>query len=119
MYRLEVIQKIVNKIDCKTYLEIGVRYGSVFLKINAPKKIAVDPKFQIPFYKKLFFIKDFFKNKYFQKTSDSFFLKNSKNEEIGRFIRKQSKKFLKEDTLWTRKVLWLMLLRKKKPCERK
>ena len=77
MYRLEVIQKIIDKVGCNTYLEIGVRYGSVFLRVKAPRKLAVDPKFQIPFYKKLFFIKDSFKNKYFQKTSDDFFLENS------------------------------------------
>lgn len=77
MDRLEVIQKIADKAGCNTYLEIGVRYGSVFLEVDAPKKIGVDPNFQIPFFKKMLSAKDFFRNKYFRRTSDDFFAEDS------------------------------------------
>jgi len=75
--RLEVVQKVINTIGAKTYLEIGVRYGTVFLNVKASRKIAIDPNFKIPLWKKLFFVKDFLKNQYFPKTSNDFFTTDS------------------------------------------
>ncbi|MFC1567283.1 class I SAM-dependent methyltransferase [Thermodesulfobacteriota bacterium] len=76
MNRLEVIQAIIDCKRVKTYLEIGVEGGDVFLKVKAKKKIAVDPKILIT--KKSRFksiLKDFsnISNKYYQMTSDYFF----------------------------------------------
>jgi len=48
MNRTKVIQSIINKINAKTYLEIGVAKGVNFIRINASKKIGVDPKFKLP-----------------------------------------------------------------------
>ena len=73
MNRLEVIQTIINKTKTQTYLEIGVRYGTVFLRIRAPRKIAVDPLFKIPLLKKVFFMMNNLNSAYYQKTSDDFF----------------------------------------------
>jgi hypothetical protein len=43
MDRIQVIQYLLNNLDGKTYLEIGVEYGKSFCPIAAPRKIAVDP----------------------------------------------------------------------------
>ncbi len=82
--RLEVIQKIFNKIKGKTYVEVGVRFGCVFLRMNASRKIGIDPQFQIPLLKKLAFFKGFFRNEYFEKTSDDFFVQDAKEFEKGK-----------------------------------
>lgn len=74
--RVEVIQTIIDRIKAKTYLEIGVEGGHTFLRINARKKIAVDPEFKIRRKKRL---KSIFKNPsnlcnaYYQMESDTFF----------------------------------------------
>ncbi|KKR03512.1 MAG: hypothetical protein UT31_C0018G0003 [Parcubacteria group bacterium GW2011_GWF2_39_13b] len=73
MERFEVIQKIIDKISAKAYLEIGVEYGTVFMRIKAREKIAVDPELKISGKKKLVNLIDIFKNKYFSITSDEFF----------------------------------------------
>ena len=75
--RVRIIQEIINHIKAKTYLEIGVQNGSTFLKIRAPKKIAIDPSIEISMKAKSFFLiynpKNLF-NHYFNITSDDFFL---------------------------------------------
>lgn len=43
--RMEVIQYYIDKLEAKTYLEIGVRHGASFIPIRCEKKIGVDPKF--------------------------------------------------------------------------
>jgi hypothetical protein len=48
MNRATVIQDIINKINAKYYLEIGVWTGSVIIHIDAKFKYGVDPYFQIP-----------------------------------------------------------------------
>ncbi len=74
--RLEVIQAIIDCKRAKTYLEIGVESGDVFLKVKASKKIAVDPEITITkksrfrsIFKNIFNIF----NKYYEMTSDVFF----------------------------------------------
>jgi len=74
--RTAVIQKLIDKKQAQTYLEIGVNRGRCFLKIKAPYKIAVDPRFLIPAQKKFrYFLKNpsNFNNHYFEQTSDGFF----------------------------------------------
>lgn len=73
--RLEVIQKIIDKIKAKTYLEIGVEFGSTFSKINVGKKIAIDPIIKISWKRKLVDMLKFRKVKYFEMASDKFFNK--------------------------------------------
>lgn len=80
MNRLDVIQQIIDRIKAKTYLEIGVKKGKVFLNVKAKKKIAVDPKIKIGIKRKIKFLtKNFsnFFNEYYEMTSDRFFEKNS------------------------------------------
>lgn len=77
--RISIIQKIVDKMRAKVYVEIGIRDGSCFLRIKAPNKIAVDPVMAIPskvkrryyfkYYRNLF-------NRYYEMTSDDFFHKH-------------------------------------------
>ena len=43
MKRHEVVQAVIDRIQGKTYLEIGIDTGESFLKIGAPKKYGVDP----------------------------------------------------------------------------
>ena len=76
MTRLEVIQKIINCKKAKTYLEIGVEGGDVFLKVRAREKIAVDPKILITQKSRLRSIFKYFyniSNKYYEMKSDVFF----------------------------------------------
>ena len=83
MNRIKIIQKLINKVRAKTYLEIGVAGGNCFLKIRAPTKIGVDPEFSIEKDdKKVIKIlknKYNFSNKYFNMTSDEFFKTKAEN----------------------------------------
>jgi len=75
--RVIVVNRILNKIKGKTYLEIGVNKGTTFEKIEVKNKIGVDPI--IPAAERVKNILN--KNiKYFQKTSNEFF--SSKDKEI-------------------------------------
>lgn len=65
-----VVQRIIDKINATTYLEIGVRKGDSFLPIHCPRKIAVDPK---PIHPNLANNLRCNKDQYFQETSDDFF----------------------------------------------
>jgi len=77
--RMYVIQEIINRKRAKRYLEIGVREGECFLKIKAPKKIAVDPHIAItPQKKRKYCLKNLSNlfNKYVEMTSDDYFKGN-------------------------------------------
>jgi hypothetical protein len=43
MNRYHIIQKIIDAIEAQTYLEIGIRRGSIIKNIRATDKIGVDP----------------------------------------------------------------------------
>lgn len=76
MYRISVIQYLINKYSYDIYLEIGVQRGVSFLPIKCKKKIAVDPMFLISWKDKIRWnYKNFsnFSNSYFETTSDDFF----------------------------------------------
>jgi hypothetical protein len=68
-----VIQSIINRIQARTYLEIGVQRGKNFLQINAPFKIAIDPHFKIGTARRFFRLGSYLKSEFFEMTSDSFF----------------------------------------------
>lgn len=76
MNRIELVQALIDKKEYDTYLEIGVEKGFSFFPIVCKNKIAVDPNFKIPFYRKM---KWDFKNptnknnQFYEKTSDDFF----------------------------------------------
>jgi hypothetical protein len=77
-----VIQEIIKKTRAKVYLEIGIHEGECFLRIRAPKKIAVDPQILIsPKKKRKFYFKNLSNifNQYFDMTSDDFFKGNHKS----------------------------------------
>lgn len=77
--RMYVIQEIIKRKRAKTYLEIGVREGECFLKIRAPKKIAVDPHIAIsPQKKRKYCLKNLSNlfNQYLEMTSDDYFKGN-------------------------------------------
>jgi len=74
-----VIQEVIKKIRAKRYLEIGVRDGECFLRIRAPKKIAVDPHLAIsPKKKRKYTVKNLSNlfNQYVETSSDEFFSSN-------------------------------------------
>ena len=79
--RVSLIQIVIQKIEAKVYLEIGVFNGYSFLKTICKNKIGIDPCFKIKIIKKIY---SYFtnitniNNKYFSMTSDEFF-KNYKN----------------------------------------
>ena len=78
MKRTHILQIAINKIQGKSYLEVGVHRGNVFLPIRAMKKVAVDPRFEIPLRKKLTWIRKIPSNlfaRYYEVTSDHFFSK--------------------------------------------
>jgi len=76
MKRTEVIQKIIDAIKAKTYLEIGVFRGTNFFPIKARQKIGVDPYFSFTNRR---MIKWYMKNiynilaRYYEMDSDTFF----------------------------------------------
>ncbi len=73
MTRLDVIQNIINKVKAKTYIEIGVRSGTVFLPIKVSNKIGIDPDYQIPRRAKLRYLFTILNSKFLTMTSDIFF----------------------------------------------
>lgn len=76
MKRTEVIQKIIDKIKARTYLEIGVSRGSNFFPIKIRRKIGVDPRFNFGSRKKIkWCCKNFYnlRARYYEIGSDSFF----------------------------------------------
>ncbi len=72
--RIKVLRYIINKIKAKHYLEIGLRQGFCFIRVDAPIKTGVDPDLSLFKKKKLLRLK-FKKNKFYEMTSDNFFLK--------------------------------------------
>lgn len=78
MNRITLIQRIIQEAKFNKYLEIGSQSGKSLLPIRCKHKFAVDPKFSIPFEKKLkWLIKNplNIRTKYFKETSDDFFSK--------------------------------------------
>ena len=76
MNRLEVIQKIINKIKAKSYLEIGVDKGHTFFWVKARKKVAVDPHFSFKLKHRVHKSLKNYTNitaRYFQITSNDYF----------------------------------------------
>ena len=68
--RTSIINHLISKFSLKKYLEIGVRKGDNFDKINVPFKRGVDPE---PIYKSKLLYKE---------TSDSFFSRNKEKFDI-------------------------------------
>jgi hypothetical protein len=68
MNRTTIIQEIINKLNAKIYMEIGVFSGSNFLNIKAPIRIAVDPEILISKSQKII---ESLKNKYNFKITNS------------------------------------------------
>jgi len=86
MNRIELIQEIFKKNNFKNYLEIGTETGHSLMPIKAKNKIAIDPQFKIVLAKKIKWVlldPNNLKNRYFQETSDDFFLK--RKEFLGKF----------------------------------
>ena len=90
MNRKEIIQRCVNRIEAKTYLEIGIDAGTTLNAIKAHRKIGVDPKLSLSLGERLkkriavLFAAD--KEIIFRTTSDKFFLKKArlfKTDKIG------------------------------------
>jgi len=85
MNRTDVIQRIIDKKQAKTYLEIGVANGKNFFPIRARQKIAVDPNFTFSRMRKM---KWTFKNlynvvaKYHECTSDSYFARKKSTDRL-------------------------------------
>lgn len=78
MNRIELIQEVFKNTDFKNYLEIGCHKGLSFLPIKAKYKFGVDPSFKISTSRKLKWllkVPSNINNKYFEETSDDFFLK--------------------------------------------
>lgn len=73
MDHVSICQHYINKIDAKTYMEIGVRDGECFFKIKAPHKLAIDPNFIIRRETKLDNFMDWIKSEFYSITSDEFF----------------------------------------------
>lgn len=48
MDRVELLQRLIDAVDARLYLEIGVKRGGTFLRLRARRKIAVDPRPMLP-----------------------------------------------------------------------
>ena len=76
MNRLDCIQAAIAATSARTYLEIGVSRGRTFLRVRAPRKLAVDPEFRVPWWSKTAaLLRDPRNryNRYFEMTSAAFF----------------------------------------------
>ena len=85
MNRLDVIQKSIDKINAKHYLEIGVFAANTFMQVSAAHKIAVDPDYNISLKKKFKWIvlnPCNISNSYFKITSDEYFKKHQSNKKL-------------------------------------
>jgi hypothetical protein len=51
--RIQIIQKVIDRVAAENYLEIGVFNGDCFLEIRCHRKTAVDPAPTIPFKQRL------------------------------------------------------------------
>lgn len=74
MNRIEVINKIIQKIHGNTYLEIGVQAGKTISKVSCRRKIAVDPAFIFRFSMKIKLFLGIQSFERYQMTSDDFFM---------------------------------------------
>lgn len=77
MNRIDLIQYFINKYSYTKYLEIGTQKGNSFFPLKCKYKVAVDPKFRIRKSKKIqWCFKNIYNlnNRYFEMTSDKFFL---------------------------------------------
>lgn len=70
MHRERLIQNLVGLISAKSYLEIGVEFGTTFHSIDTETKVAVDPHFQFDVEA---MSKIHTNARYCQTTSDSYF----------------------------------------------
>lgn len=68
MLRTEILQTLINKIQAKRYLEIGVGPGMNFRQINCEHKVSVDPNPTVPVT--------------FKVSSDDFFNQNTDNFDV-------------------------------------
>lgn len=78
MDRIKVINEFINKMKYEKYIELGTSTGVCFLRVNAKKKLAVDPEMRISRskrFKALFRNPHNLKNEYYEMTSDNFFHK--------------------------------------------
>lgn len=75
MNRLNVIQQVINKINAKTYIEIGIGYGEILLNIKAADKVGVDPRYYFSKKKNIKLKLGIDKERMFRMTSDLFFEK--------------------------------------------
>lgn len=76
MFRLDVIQALLNKRRSPAYLEIGVQSGKNFFSIKAGDKTAVDPQFAFPLKERIRWVFKNYSNlaaRYYEITSDRYF----------------------------------------------
>ena len=76
MNRIDIVQQVIDHLNARNYLEIGVKKGKLFLSVRARKKLAVDPVLKISGTRKLKYclrnMSNIF-NEYYEMTSDQFF----------------------------------------------
>ncbi|PPL00533.1 class I SAM-dependent methyltransferase [Parapedobacter indicus] len=80
MNRLQLIKSLVKKRNYKHYLEIGVFNGHILFRIPSTLKIAVDPSFRFTWLRKwgkTLLKPHNLRNRYYQKTSDTFFVEDA------------------------------------------
>ena len=73
MRRDEVVNHVLSLFTEPTYLEVGVNAGETFFKVNAEKKVAVDPHFVFD----LNVARQDKRSDFFEITSDEYFFRNS------------------------------------------
>ena len=73
MNRTKVVQQALDERAKRVYLEIGVWRGSVFRRISADEKIAVDPAFKLSARSRRLADAKARATHYFETTSDAFF----------------------------------------------
>ncbi len=73
MNRQIIAQTLIDKFQFETYLEIGVQRAKNFFSVKAHRRIAVDPVFKIGLTRRLKNLLTFFRDHFYEMTSDDFF----------------------------------------------
>ena len=72
-----MIQSVIDKVRAKTYLEIGVRHGTILARIKCKNKVGIDPCLKMSGGKRLKNFVGIMNFKTCRMTSDEFFLKKA------------------------------------------
>ena len=79
MNRFNVIQKLLHKVQAKTYVEIGIHNGSIIARLQCDNKLGIDPYPSLSLKSRVRKVLPASRFKVYKHTSDHFFEEHAKN----------------------------------------